>query len=191
MGASPSRPLSLDSDNWRALTRAAQRERPALAWQRLGWKPPGRGTRTSAPPLGHSSLQVDLSAARSRRHYACPRPPRQPHRVQWFRPPRAVGPRPGTRGDQGLQLFTLGYYTSNGKVGPEHQNQPVRHETTDTDSATQVRCRLCTTYDIVCNIGIIRCSTSDVRHPAYVGTNPDGCRQVFPNFSSFFFFIFF
>ncbi len=136
-GASPSRPLRLDSDNWRARSPESnprcQRKRPALAWQLLGKEPPGRETRTSAPPLGHSSLQVDLSADRSRWRYACLRPPRQPHRVQWFRPPRAVGPRPGTRADQELQLFQLG----NGKVGPAHQNRPVRHETTDTDSVTQ------------------------------------------------------
>ncbi len=43
-----------------------------------------------------------------------------------------------------------------------HRN--IRCRTWCTYNIVRVLCRTCITYDIVCNIGIIRCRTSDVRH---------------------------
>ncbi len=82
------------------------RERPALAWQRATrMRPHGRETRTSAPPLGHSSFQVDLSAARFRwRHtYPSAAPATPPSSVI----PTAAGRGPKTRYPGGSTTSTL------------------------------------------------------------------------------------
>jgi hypothetical protein len=141
IGASPSRPLRLDSDNWRVRSPGGnprcQRKRPALAWQRLGREPPGCETRTSAPALGHSSLQVDLSAARSR----WPRLPfGRPGNPTKFsdsdrRRPWARDPVPGR-----IKYFNSSNSVAispNGKVGQVHKNRTERHDTIDTDADTQ------------------------------------------------------
>jgi hypothetical protein len=64
----------------------------------------------------------------------------------------------------------------------------IRCRTCTTYDIVRVLCRTCITYDIVCNIGITRCSTSDVRHrtsaniqmslPAKVGPAPIQVRRL-------------